>query len=310
MPRLVPLPTEFRHRAFSTDEAHRAGLGDGRLRGGDLHRPFHGVRSTAEATDLADRCRSYLPRLRDGQFFSHETAARLWGVPLPAEEGPWAPLHVSAFAPNRPPRTRGVVGHELRPGTVQVRLRAGLPVAAPASTWLQLGSVLGVADLVAAADHLALDPVVLDPRDPRPYVAESELAAALRDFRGRGRRALVAALELTRPGAESRPETLLRLLLVRAGLPEPEVNVAVRDAHGRFVARVDLAYPDLRVAVEYDGDHHRTSTLAYEHDIARFDRLHEAGWRVVRVRARGLFRHPDDTVDRVRRALAAARPGA
>ncbi|MGW9630297.1 endonuclease domain-containing protein [Agromyces sp. NPDC055520] len=304
MPQRIPIPDALRDRAFTTVEGLSAGLGEGRLRGSDLTRPFHGIRIVVEASDPVARCRSYLPRLRDGQFFSHETAARLWGVPLPTPFDPSAPLHVSSFAPERPPRTRGVVGHELRPGRVDVVTRSGMPVADAASTWLQLATALRLDDLVAAGDHLVLDPAVLDPRDIRPHLPLHELLEAARKYRGRGRRLAVEAARLVRIGAESRPESLLRLLLLRAGLPEPELNFVVIGADGGFVARVDLAYPRVKVAVEYDGDQHRTSTRQYDHDIARFDRLHDLGWHVVRVRARGLFRFPDDTVDRVTRVLA------
>lgn len=310
MPRRVDLPHRFRERAFSTAEARQAGLGEGRLRGRDLDRPFHGVRAAFEAFDIRTRCLTYVPRLRDGQFFSHETAARLWGVPLPNEYEPSEPLHVSSFAPSRPPRTRGVTGHELRPESVRVIERHGLPVTDAASTWLQLGLLLDLDDLVAAGDHLVLDPAVFDPIDPRPHAVPTDLVTALDGYRGRGRRHLCQAVGLIRVGAESRPETLLRLLLLRADLPEPRVNHVVENDAGRFIARVDLAYPERRVAVEYDGDHHRTSTRQYDRDIARFDRLHDAGWRVVRVRSRGLFRFPEETVARVRRALTGASTGA
>lgn len=304
MPR-VPLPDELGRRAFTTSEGVRSGLGTGRLRGPDLLRPFHGVRTVAEASDTVARCRTYLPRLRPGQFFSHDTAARLWGVPLPTRFDPTAPLHVSTFAPRRPPRTRGVIGHELGPDRATIVVRGGLPVTDAASTWLQLAGVLALDDLVAAGDHLVLDPAVLDPLDLRPFLSLDELVEAAQEFRGRGSRLATEAAPLVRVGAESRPETLVRLLLARSGLPEPVVNHVVTAVDGRFIARVDLAYPELRIAIEYDGDQHRTSTQQYEHDIARFDRLHEAGWLVVRVRSHGLFRDPADTVARVARALAA-----
>ena len=53
-------------------------------------------------------------------------------------------------------------------------------------------------------------------------------------------------------------ETLLRLLIVLSGLPEPDTNVSIRDSRGEPLVRLDLAYPSARVAVEYDGDHHLT----------------------------------------------------
>src|SRR5690606_27406781 len=65
-----------------------------------------------------------------------------------------------------------------------------------------------------------------------------------------------AALALAREKVESPKETETRLLIIRAGLPEPVVQFEVRDG-GRLVARIDLAYPDLKIAIEYEGDEHR-----------------------------------------------------
>ena len=63
----------------------------------------------------------------------------------------------------------------------------------------------------------------------------------------------MAALELVRPGSESPKETELRLLLIRGGLPEPELNVDVVGKNGRFIGRGDLVYRRHKVLVEYDG---------------------------------------------------------
>ncbi|MFC4827822.1 hypothetical protein ACFPER_03410 [Agromyces aurantiacus] len=159
MPRRVELPSHLAARAFSTAEARREGVGDGRLRGRDLARPFHGVRSAYAPSDVLDRCRTYLPRLRSGQFFSHDTAALLWGIPLPGDLDSDAPLHVSSFAPNRPPRTRGVVGHELRTGTARVIDRRGLPVADAVSTWVQLaGHAFAACTVLRQSSRIASSP--------------------------------------------------------------------------------------------------------------------------------------------------------
>ena len=98
-------------------------------------------------------------------------------------------------------------------------------------------------------------------------------------------------------------ETALRLLLIRAGLPEPELNQELFDDRGRWIGRFDMVYRDARVIVEYDGDQHRTSTTQYELDISRIDRAIAAKWRVVRVRARGIHVSPAHTIRRVREAL-------
>jgi hypothetical protein len=293
----------LRYRAFLVAEARAKGLGEGRLMGPDLHRPFHGVRSTTSAETLLELCHDYAPLLRAGHHFSHVTAAWLWGCPLPPNRA--AEVHVSSLAPDRAPRSHGVVGHQAI-AEAEVGRRFGLPVSTAATTWLSLASLLSLDELVVCGDHLILDPAVLDPRDLRPYVTLSELALATDLFRGRGARAAARALRWLRCGAESRPETLLRLLIVRAGMPEPELNVDVRDSTGRFLGRGDLVYPRWRVLVEYDGDEHRTNSHQYDKDILRIENFVSAGWRVVRVRKNGLFVHPATVVGRVERALTAA----
>lgn len=180
-----------------------------------------------------------------------------------------------------------------------------MPVSDPASTWLALATILPLDELVVCADWLVLDPYELDPHDPRPYTTLAELGERLSRFHGRGAVPLARALALARAGAESRPETLLRLLLGRAGLPEPELNPDIEDARGRFVGRGDLTFRPWRTIAEYDGDQHRTNTAQYERDIQRLERFADAGWTVVRIRKHALFRRPSHAVDRVRRALEA-----
>nr|WP_239523486.1 hypothetical protein [Geodermatophilus normandii] len=102
--------------------------------------------------------------------------------------------------------------------------------------------------------------------------------------------------------AESPQETRLRLLLVRSGLPAPVAQHVVR--HGsRFVARVDFAWPDCRLALEYDGTWHGEREQ-FARDRERLNRLLAAGWRVVFVTARDLYR-PQELVARVAANLAA-----
>ena len=274
------------------------------MRGADLERPFHGVRSLTESEiSVIGTCRAFEPLLRPGLFFSHLTAARLWGCPLPQSIARGAAIHVTATAPTRAPEGRGVIGHQSRPELAATNRRYDLPVADAALTFCQLASVLPLDDLVAVGDHLVLDPAVLDPHDIRPHVTLGELQTRVRCFTGRGARAAASAIGLVRQGAESRPETLLRLLLGRAGLPEPEVNPELTDATGRWLGRADLVYREWRVIVEYDGDQHRTDSRQYEKDIARFEKFVDAGWNVVKVRKTGLFTQPRGTVARVERAL-------
>ena len=184
-------------------------------------------------------------------------------------------------------------------------MRRDVPTSDPVSTWLAIASVVSLDELVVAADHLILDPYQLDPCDIRPYTSIKALVAAVQKFHGRGARRAASALDLVRQGAESRPETLLRLLLQRAGLPEPEPNREVRDDAGRWLGRADLVYAAFRTVVEYDGDQHRMNRAQYEKDIIRWEHFIAADWRVVKVRAGGLFATPEATVQRVRSALLA-----
>lgn len=182
-------------------------------------------------------------------------------------------------------------------------MRFGLPVSPPELAFLECAADLGLADLVAVGDYLVLDPRVLDPTDLRPHVTLSQLRDFLDSARARGVRAARDAGALVRPGVESRRETLLRLLIIDARLPEPQCGLLVHDRGGREIGYFDLVWPKMRVIAEYDGDQHRTSTYQYDRDIRRFDRAAEAGYRVIRVRARGLGPDRHETIARIRRAL-------
>lgn len=283
MPARIPLPPHLADGAFHVRDALVEGLSRDRLRGTDLFRPFSGIRSLHHL----DPEPAYAPLLRDGERFSHVSAARMWGVPLPV---PDPMVHVT-FAGARA-RSRGVVGHESRAGTTVVR--RGLPVSDPATTYLELAALWSRDALTAAGDHLVLEPRVLDPRDARPHVSLERLRRAVEGATGRGVRRARDALGSVRVGAESIMETRLRLLAVRSGLPEPVLQHEVRDRLGR-VGWFDLAWPERRLIAEYDGDQHRTDRAQYERDMRRIDRAIDAGWRVVRVRARGILIDPSDT---------------
>jgi hypothetical protein len=100
-------------------------------------------------------------------------------------------------------------------------------------------------------------------------------------------------------------ETRVRLLVVLAGLPEPVVNHIVRDPAGEWLHRFDLSYPDLKVAIEYDGRQHAESTEQWVKDVARRESLDRAGWRLVVVLSQDVFTTPGETIARIRDALAA-----
>jgi very-short-patch-repair endonuclease len=91
----------------------------------------------------------------------------------------------------------------------------------------------------------------------------------------------------------------LRLVLVDAGFPRPTAQIRVTD--GQLVAYLDLGWEDQLVALEYDGDHHRTDRRQYVKDIRRVEMLERLGWHVIKVIKED---RPHDIVERVWRALA------
>ena len=290
----APLPRPLDSVPFRVADALKAGVGVDRLRGTDLARPFHGVRSMP----TIDVVRAFTPLLRAGDRFSHLTAAQVWPLPLPA--APYE-VHVANPPGRNAHRGEGIVGH-LSTGGRSV-IRHDLPLSDPLTLFLELATLLSDDDLVAVGDALVLDPAQLDPLDLRPWITLDDLRAGCRASRAHGSRRARRAVSHVRQGAESPMETALRLLLLRHGLPEPELNQNLFDDRGRWIGRFDMVYRDARVIVEYDGDQHRTSTTQYERDISRIDRAFAAKWTVVRVRARGIHVEPMNTVRRVREAL-------
>jgi hypothetical protein len=143
--------------------------------------------------------------------------------------------------------------------------------------------------------------VVADAHSHAGLVAIDELNAYLEMHRGlRGVVKLRRVIELMEPKTESPMETRLRLLLVLAGLPRPEVQVVIRDDHDGFVARADFGYPEQRLVIEYDGAHHWNQRRADDH---RRDAMRSLGWEVLVVSAEDYYETPDLTIARIRAAL-------
>jgi hypothetical protein len=132
-----------------------------------------------------------------------------------------------------------------------------------------------------------------------PFSIEDVLLFAKRYPGARGLRRLRTALPLVDSGAASVKETWLRLLLIDAGLPTPATQIPVVQRY-RKVALLDMGWSEFGVAVEYDGDHHRSDRGQFVRDQWRLRKLAEMGWIIIRVIAED---KPEDVVQRVRDAL-------
>jgi hypothetical protein len=158
----------------------------------------------------------------------------------------------------------------------EIQLIAGIPATTPARTALDLACRYPVEKAVAALDALA--------RATDLKAVDVEIVAER--YRGRrGIRRARVALSLVDRGAESPRETWLRLLLIRAGFPPPQTQIPVYDGYGGLVAFLDMGWEHLKLAVEYEGDHHRTDRRQFNRDIRRAEAVAELGWIVVRVTA-------------------------
>lgn len=291
----------FGRHAFSVAEGMRAGLTPGVLRGPRFVRPYRGVRRAAEPAgseldtfDVHAAAEEYAPRLTPGQFFRADTALALWGAPLPLGHRA-RPLHVGVWHPASPPRLPGIVGHRYRPRDDGGPFFHRLPLERPERAWAQVTGTWPADDLVGAADYLV---------SPRHALTSVEALAAELVRQRRSRHLVI--LDDVRAGSESPRETLLRLVLQRRGLPEPELNVDVFDSQDRFLARVDLFYRRWKVAVEFDGRQHAEDLSQFRRDAERWDDVRAAGIALVRVLDHQLANNGADAVRRVGRALRAA----
>lgn len=280
---------------------------------------------TAEVRRVHERAAQYAPVMPTAGFFCGITAAALWDTPLPGgilasgsgadEESAHSTndpdiLDVGVLWPHRALRGSGVRGHAIRPELVSTvtHPRSGLRLTSPASTWAMLGGQLPhLYDLIAIGDHLVRmqRPPYSRPWEnvPPPLATIAQLIAAAGAGRRTGVAALREAVPSVRTGSASRMETWTRLTLVDAGLPEPVLDHDILDRNGRFLARVDMAYPQWKIAIEYDGRHHGEGEQ-WERDVDRLARLEAEGWLVIRVTRTLLFAHPETVAARVRAAIA------
>jgi hypothetical protein len=289
VPRSTPIPDELRWRPFQLREAVAAGVSPRVLQGRRFRRVHQGVWVCADVeltTEMRfDAARLALPPRAIG---SHQLAAEILDLIVPRASKPQFWLPESAKGSAYP----GIRPHwcQDKPDSVIVH---GRVVTTAAKTFIDLATQLRVLDLVVFGDSAVR----------RGWTTPEELVAMSRE---RGRRHILRArwaAALVRPGVDSRPETLLRLLLVLAGLPEPETGLAVSDSHGGWVATPDLSYPLLKIAIEYDGLHHFNERSQRVRDVARNANLIGDGWKVIVVLDHHLFQQPERTIMRVLDAL-------
>jgi len=289
--------------SFSLRASDKAGVSRTRTEAKDLATVSRGIRMYlgSEAAGAA-ALRAYT-EMDDASVLSFGSAARILQAGLPGWlEADWR-IHIARRRGFSMPRRVNVVGHLLTLLPDEVVEYDGVRLTSPARTWMDLASVLNLEELVVAGDSLVCchGPDFPRPRDAMCTV--EDLCAMVGRHRGvRGVCKARAALDLIRVGADSQPETRMRLSIVRAGLPEPVLNYVVLGAYGNPVLWPDAAYPEQRIAVQYEGAHHNASDQ-YLRDIRRADTTTEHGWMELRVSKFDLAGDRPAVVSKVRAAL-------
>ncbi|MDO5633731.1 MAG: hypothetical protein Q4G34_02480 [Micrococcus sp.] len=278
------LPPSLGAAAFTSTELAAAGIPSDRVRARDVTRIAQGVYVPEGIDERSWSAAAALARTTGG-VVSHLSAAQHHGIPVPARLQADTTLHLSFETRNRTHRSEltTVTSHRRRlPRDLVVDVN-GLPVTTPARTWCDLASMLLPHEqpaLVAAADHLITPPWTPQGR-AKPLLTVGDLHSALRQSgQFKGIRLARSALELARMGADSVPETLMRLALMDAGLPEPELQLAIDPSDPRAPVG-DAGYRVWLILLQYDGAGHR-SPEQQARDAYRDGYAQQRGWVTVR----------------------------
>jgi hypothetical protein len=290
VPPVAVVPEQLRQGVFRGTAAVRSGLlTPNQLRGPPWRRLFEDVYLHVDRpVTHALRTRVAAGMVVPGAVVTGRSAAVLWGIGMAADD---EDVELTVPPSSHPRRVPGVRVRRAVLPAGHVQQHRDVPVTTAAATAVRLAGSLPEEDAVVAVDQLIAAGLV-------DLETVRTLAASLR---GAGSARARAACTLADGRAESPQETRLRLLIGRSGLPTPVAQFVVR-VEGRFVGRVDFAWPDLKVAVEYDGLWHAEEGQ-FARDRQRLNRLRAAGWQVVFVTAADLYR-PDQLVALIAEALA------
>lgn len=269
---------------FLTREGPTLGVSRRRLATSEFRPVFAGVRIAAVVPDtVVVRARAALLLAPEGAVVSHWTAARIWGGVVPDND--WT--HISFMRDVRF-RVRGVKHHRYR-HRLDIRKWQGVPVTSPGQTFCHLARHLGLVDLVALGDRLV----------KKGRCTPSDLVAYADAWPGQCREEALQAARLVRERVDSVPETALRLLMVLAGLPEPQVDIRIKDADGNVRFRIDLGFEGVKLAIEYDGRwHDDEEQRAYDEARRSYLSVHEE-WTFVIVKADDLYEQPEQLLFRL-----------
>lgn len=277
---------------FTTEEALAAGIRPRELADGSRFRQIFwgGYAKSTTSPTYADEVSFALRVVSPASFATEHTASRLLGGITPSASN----LHLGTTVRHKCKRDGVVLRFYTHPP--ELALVKGVWTTAAHQNFLDLARSLEFADLLVLGDSLVRR-TSCSPTDIRQFVANSSAHGASHAR---------AVAKLIRSRVDSPNESRLRLLLVSGGIPEPTVNLVVHGTSRRATRRIDLAFEQYKVAVEFDGRHHIERIGQWNDDILRREELEAMGWRFVIVTSSTMYSDPGGVLRRVHEALALA----
>lgn len=282
-------------RPFTNAQLVDAGLNPKLLKRRDFQQVVRGVWVHRDgAGDPLLGIRAALALHPRGAFVSHLSAALLHGLPVPDHPFAHVTVHHHEDRRFRP----GIKPHVTKRARSLVTLR-GMPVTDLLTTFVQCAGHLSLVEQVVLGDALV-----------RKFpVTAAQLRASCDQSNEYYAGAARKAARYVRDRVDSPMETRTRMLLVLAGLPEPEVDHRIYWPDGRLKRRYDLYYKQAGILVEYEGRQHASDPTQWQRDIERREELDVDGLRLIVVTAEGIHVEPERTLLRVRKALLARTSG-
>ena len=282
-----PLIQPGTHHPFTAEDATQMGISRRRLYGPEFRTVLRGVFIDRRIPDsLPVRTRAALLVAPPGGVASHLTAACLWT----ANAERTGHIHLSYRGTRHCMRDEIKVHRFTYP--LDTSARHGLLLTSPGMTFMHLAVVQDLVKLTAFGDMLV----------KRQVITADELLSYAAAWSHHGARAGRLAASYVRDRVDSVPESNLRLLMVLAGLPQPEINPWVLDENGERKYRLDLAYTAFRLAIEYDGRWHDDPEQVLR-DQQRRAWLRARGWTVLVIKAADLYENSTATVQALREQL-------
>ncbi len=278
---------------FSRADARAAGISTRELLSSAYQRIFYDTYlCSTMALTMEVRARAAIARTKSATAYaSHHTAAGLWGIPVPKD----GRIHITVDRDARRNRCRGILSHRPIELIGRIETQNGIRLSSPDQVFCELASAgVGLVDLVVAGDAML----------KRKRASLVSLTKAVDRMAGNGVRVARRALRYIRTGVDSPMESRLRMLLVLAGFPEPEIRVILREFDGEWGRRFDLCYRALKLIIEYDGEQHGELEQR-DSDQDRREELERQGYKIVTVTSLGIYRDPAKTLRRVADAIRA-----